>query len=86
MSKEPKYTTSVEDRLRDLFHLDETLDNLTSFRYEWRQGYEVVEIEHEGGGSLHYSGVYHPEVICETGTENSWGVCIYCGATLFDQT
>lgn len=74
---------SLRDHLQELLNddINMTLDEHTSFSYNWERGVEQYEITHHRTDSgLEYSGVYHPE---------DDGMCIdnpckYCGDTYIE--
>lgn len=78
-----EYGVSVFDRIAELFsEEDRELGPDVTLVYEWRGGYERTYHKREGGGDCEYRGSYHPDVICETGTERAEGMCLWCGRTL----
>ena len=91
-----KKQPTVFDRLDELeFCPNAPLDGIASFSYSWHDpdgkaaGYEKLEsknLPNENGlaGGHQYSGVYHPDGLCENHRgDGGPGVCKYCGRTLF---
>jgi hypothetical protein len=76
-----KYVVDVVDRIKALMY-DTTITDEDALTYTFNHGYEKLDIIHKGGGTSHYAGAYHPDVICETGTKSDTGICIWCGRTL----
>lgn len=77
------YKVSIVDRITDLLSVN--LDPETHVIYEWDHGTERVFSQRDGGGSLEYNGVYHPNNdLCEPepffdGTADDTFVCCWCG-------
>lgn len=83
LDDESDYTVDVHDRLRELLLPgDEDLGADVELTYSWSGGYERLTYHRAGGGSSEYRGSFHPNVVCETGTDRDTGVCIRCGRTL----
>ena len=79
----PRYTVHVVDRIKALMgEFDEIPEN-SVVTYRFSLGYETLEMHTLGQGSSEYNGMYHPDVVCETGTKDGSGICSYCGATCF---
>jgi hypothetical protein len=91
-----KKQPTVFDRLDELDFTGGNihLDGVADFSYSWhdpdgtKAGYEKLDstnVLNEKGqaGGHHYSGVYHPDVICETIHGDGPGICKHCGITLF---
>jgi hypothetical protein len=48
--------------------------------YHWDHGTETLEIKDEKGHLiLHHWNIFHPNVVCETGSVETSGICLYCG-------
>lgn len=74
------YSVDIRERLADIRGEDGLhVGPRDTVVYEWRGGYEILTVSHEGGGSSEYRGVYHPnDGMCE-----GHGVCVRCGRTLW---
>ena len=91
-----KKQPTVFDRLDEIeFWPNVPLDGVGSFSYSWHDsegtgaGYEKLDSKNvpkgQGlAGGHSFSGVYHPDAMCENHRGDSGpGVCKYCGRTLF---
>lgn len=79
---DPTYTVCLVDRLKDLLGEFPEAGPHTRFTYSFDHGYEKYEIQNDGEGKTQYAGSYHPNIVCETGTSDVQGNCIWCGRTL----
>lgn len=73
------------DRIRELSleNGEERVQDYTRILYSWQAteagaGHEEYEAELAQGGALHYSGVYHPDVVCEGNP------CRFCGRAVME--
>lgn len=72
-----EYTVDPAERLKVLLGEDEIGEN-DELTYSFQFGRETLYFHPEGGGAVHYSGMYHPgEGYC-VGTS----VCRYCGTVI----
>jgi hypothetical protein len=80
------YSVSLQDRLKDHCVDDLVLGPDEVFRYEWSRGAERVYHHTIGKGSSDYSGIYHPDVVCEpepgAGVFDETGLCYWCGSVM----
>jgi len=76
-----RYTVDILDRIETLM-LGTVVREDDEVIYTFRKGFERLDVKNAVGGSYHYQGAYHPESICETGTESNEGICMWCGRTL----
>jgi len=51
--------------------------------YHWDHGTETLKIKDENGHVvLDRWAIFHPKVVCETGTGEANGICLYCGRVI----
>ena len=89
MSKDTQpYEILASRRLAELLGENSGMPRLlspaTEISYHWYRGFEKLEVRDGHGVVFEYQGVFHPKVVCETGTIETGGVCIYCGNTIPD--
>ena len=86
MSHPYEWNVLVSDRIAEILGTDYTVDTDDDLVYEWRHGYERLEVSHEHGGGLMYTGSYHPgDGLCHAKpdvVDASSGICVHCGRTL----
>jgi hypothetical protein len=72
-----RYQMNPAARVRELLGCDE-IPGTAELTYSFDHGYEKLDYrESPQTGSQHFSGVYHPDGMCD-GTF----ICSYCGRTL----
>jgi hypothetical protein len=90
---ERKTQPTVFDRIDELDFMGDNgqLEGMEEYSYSWSAakenplaGSEKLDRKSFQGGGSHYSGVYHPDVVCETFDGGGGpGICKHCGRTLF---
>lgn len=82
-AKDGKFSVSVVDRIAELLGEFPMVTEKSSFTYSFDHGYErLIRKDGGGGGESIFQGSYHPDVVCETGTSDYQGICVWCGRTL----
>jgi hypothetical protein len=80
---EVRGSTRLADLLGEKSGVPWLLGPAVEVTYHWDHGTETLEIKDDNGHVLlGRRGIFHPNMVCETGTAEADGICLYCGRVI----